>query len=115
MEVGQIIWAQSTDPDTGEPGDTVTRFTTQSLAIIAVIEVDEVSVGTQFVATWTINDQPIEGTTMEVSASEDLDHAWIAFSFTRNENQLYPVGQVNVVITTSEGHLREGSVEIGFP
>lgn len=115
MEVGPIIWAQELDPDTGEPTNVVTRFNTESPAIIAVIEVSELPEGTEFTATWTINGQPIDGSDMEISASDDLEHAWIVFRFTRDEAQLYPIGQLNVVITSSEGDLREGSVEIGFP
>lgn len=115
MEVGPIIWAQEIDSETGEPVDVVTRFTTESPAIIAVIEASEIPAGTEFAATWTINDQPIEGFDMDIAASDHLDHAWIAFRFTRDSGQLYPVGQLTVVITTSEGDLREDSVEIGFP
>lgn len=115
MDVGEIIWAQAVEPETGEPTDIVTRFNTESPAIIAVIEVSEVPSGTGFTASWTINDQSIDGIDMDISSSDDLEHAWIAFSFTRDEGQLYPIGQLNVVITTSEGDLREGSIEIGFP
>ena len=113
--MGPIIWAQATDAATGEPTDIVTIFTTESPAIIAVIEVSDVPEGTEFTATWTINNQPIASIDMNISASDDLDHAWIAFSFTRDDGQLYPVGQLGVVITSSEGDLREGSAEIGFP
>lgn len=115
MEVGQIIWAQAINPETGEPTDIVTRFTTQSPSINAVIEASNVPEGTEFDATWTINDEPIIATEQDIIASDDLDHAWIAFSFTRDPDQRYPIGQLNVVITTSEGDVREGSVEIGFP
>ena len=115
MNVGPIIWAQATDAATGKPTDIVTIFTTESPAIIAVIEVSDVPEGTEFTATWTINNQPIASIDMNISASDDLDHAWIAFSFTRDDGQLYPVGQLGVVITSSEGDLREGSAEIGFP
>lgn len=115
MSVGQIVWAHEINASTGEPTDIVTRFTTQSPSIIAVIEVSDVPEGTAFTATWTINDQPIPGTEMEIVASEDLPHAWVSFRFTRDDDQLYPIGLLGVVITTSEGDLREGSVEIGFP
>lgn len=115
MEVGEVIWAHATDSDTGEPTEVVTRFTIQSPAIIAAIEVGDIPEGTEFTASWAINDLPIDGTEMDITASEDLDHAWIAFSFTRDTGQRYPLGQLSVVITTSEGDEREGSVEIGFP
>lgn len=115
MEVGPIVWAQELDAETGEPTDVVTRFTTQSPAIIAVIEVSNMPAGTEFTATWTINGLPIDGTDMDISISEELDHAWIVFRFTRDEAQRYPIGQLNVTITNSHGDLREGSVEIGFP
>lgn len=115
MEIGTIVWAESRDEDSGEPDEVVTLFTTQSPAIMALIEVNDVPEGTVFSATWTINDQPIEGTEMELTVTEDLDHAWIAFAFTRGDGQSYPIGQLAVVITSSEGDLREDSVEIGFP
>lgn len=115
MEVGEIIWAQAIDSSNGEPTEIVTSFTTQSPAIIAVIEADDIPVDTEFTATWTIDDQLIEGAEMDIAASEELPHAWIAFSFTRDPDQLYPPGQLGVTITTSEGHLREATVEIGFP
>ena len=114
MEVGQVVWAQAIDAQTGEPIDIVSRFTTRSLEINAVIEVNDVPAGTEFSATWTINDQAVQGFDMDISASEDLDHAWIAFSFTSTEGQRFPIGQLTVVITSSEGDMREGSVEIGF-
>lgn len=115
MEIGEIIWAEAVSTSDGEPSEIVTRFTTESPAIIAVVEVDEMPGGVEFVATWTINDQPIEGTETDIIASDDLEHAWIAFSFTRDEDQRFPIGQLGVVITTSDGDMREGSVEIGFP
>lgn len=115
MDVGPIVWAQELDAETGEPIDVVTRYTTESPAIIAVVEVNEMPAGTEFTATWTINGQPIDGTDMDISTNEELDHAWIVFRFTRDEAQRYPIGQLNVTITNSHGDLREGSVEIGFP
>lgn len=115
MTVGQIIWAQSVDAATGEPTDAASRFTTQSPAIIAVIEVHDIPAGTEFTATWTINDQPIVVDEMDITATNDLPHAWIAFSFTRDADQRYPVGLLGVVITISDGDLREATVEIGFP
>lgn len=115
MTIGEIIWALEVDPATGEPIDTATRYTTQSPAIIAVIEVDNIPEGTEFTATWTINNLPIEVAEMDITASEDLPHAWVAFSFTREDDQRYPRGTLGVVITTSEGDVREDSIEIGFP
>lgn len=115
MIIGEVIWALEVDPATGEPIDTATRYTTQSPAIIAVIEVDNIPEGTEFTATWTINNLPIEVAEMDITASEELPHAWVAFSFTREDDQRYPRGTLGVVITTSEGDMREATVDIGFP
>lgn len=115
MEISAITWSESRDDDSGEPTEIVSVFTTQSPAIIAMIEVTDVPEGTEFSARWTINDQPIDGTEMDFTVSEDLDHGWIAFAFTRDDDQRYPIGQLGVVITSSEGDLREDSIEIGFP
>lgn len=115
QEVGSIVWAQELDPETGEPEDVVTRFTTISPAIIAVLEVNNLVEGTEFSAEWTIDGEPVEGLEMDIIAKEDLEHAWIVFRFTRDADQRYPLGQLDVTITTSAGDVRESSVEIGFP
>lgn len=115
MTMQEIVWTESTDPATGEPTEIVSSFTTVSPAIIAVIEVADMPAGTEFVATWTMNDEPITGMEMHTTAQSDLAHAWIIFSYTRDDNQLFPIGQVRVVVTTSDGDIREASAEIGFP
>lgn len=115
MAIQEIVWAETVNPDSGEPTDIVSSFTTVSPAIIAVIEVSDVPQGTEFTATWTINDQPIEGLEMHTTTQGDLAHAWVTFSYVRDEGQLFPVGQVGVVITSSDGDVRESSAEIGFP
>lgn len=115
MTMEQIIWAETVDADSGAPLDIVDAFTTESPAIIAAIEVTNVPAGAIFTATWTINDQPIEGSEMVIEADGDLPHAWVAFTFTRDEDKLYPIGQLGVVITSDSGDLREDSIQIGFP
>ncbi len=115
MTLGPIVWSETVDDESGAPNAEVTVFTPQSPAIIANIEANDVPAGTEFTATWMLNDTPIEGGEMHVQADGDIDHAWIAFRFTRNEDQSYPIGQLSVVITSSTGVLREGSIEIDFP
>lgn len=115
MAIQDIVWTESVNPDTGEPTGIVPAFTTQSPAIIAVIEVTDAPAGTEFTATWTLNDLPIEGLEMHTTTQGDLTHAWITFSYVRDESRLFPIGQVGVVITYSDGDVREASAEIGFP
>lgn len=115
MEVGQIVWAQELNPDTGEPVVVVDRFSTESPEIIAAIEVSNLPEDTEFSAKWTMNGLPIDSSDMVITSQGDLEHAWIVFRFTRDEGMQYPIGQLNVTITSNEGDLREGSVEIGFP
>lgn len=114
MSVGRVLWAEEIDTRTGEPETLATIYTPDSPTIIAAMEVTDVPAGTEFTATWTINDQPIPGADMRIEAEGDLPHAWLAFRFTREGDRRYPVGQLGVVITTSTGVLREGSIEIGF-
>lgn len=115
MQVGDIVWAVEIDEETGEPTEVVDIFATDSPGIIAVLEVENLPEGTEFSAKWTMNGQPIDGSDMDITAEGDLDHAWIVFRFTRDEGERYPIGQLGVTITSSDGDLREGSVEVGFP
>ena len=115
MTLGDIVWSEMVDAETGAPNAEVSAFTPQSPAIIAIIEATDIPAGTEFTATWTLNDTPIEGGEMHVEADGEIDHAWIAFRFTREDDKSYPVGQLSVVITASTGVLREGSIEIVFP
>ena len=115
MTIGTITWSESADEATGEPAGPVETFTPQSRAIIATIEVTNVPAGTEFTANWTLNDQPIQVNNMQVRADSDLDHAWVSFQFTREEGEIYPTGQLGVVITASTGELREGSIAINWP
>lgn len=115
MTIGTIVWSGSADETTGEPADVVETYTPESPAIIASIEVTDVPAGTEFTATWTLNDQPITAEDMHVTADADLDHGWVSFRFVLKDGQQYPTGQLGVVITTSTGALREGSIRIDWP
>lgn len=115
MSLGAIVWSEGLDADTGAPTGVVTVFTPRSPAIIAGIEATDIPAGTEFTATWMLNDTPIKDSEMRVQAEEYLGQAWITFRFTREEGKRYPIGQLSVVITASSGELREGAIEIGFP
>jgi hypothetical protein len=115
MTVGSIVWSASTDEETGEPAEVMEGFTPESPTIIASIEVTDVPADTEFTATWTLNDQPIAAEAMQVTAESDMDHAWVSFRFVLKDGQQYPTGQLGVVITTSTGTLREGSIRIDWP
>ena len=115
MTLGDIVWSETVDDESGAPDAEVALFTPQSPAIIASIEATSIPAGTEFTATWMLNDTPIAGGEMNVQADGDVDHAWIAFRFTREDGRSYPVGQLSVVITASTGVLREGAIAIEFP
>lgn len=115
MTLAPLVWSESVDDETGGPTGEVTEFTTESPAIIVLIEAEHVPAGTEFVASWTINGNAIPEAEMQVEATGDMPHAWIAFKFTRADGQIYPVGTLGVEINVSNGDLIEDSVEIGFP
>lgn len=115
MEIGDVVWATSTDPNTGEPTEIANGFAGNSPAIIASIEVSNLPQGTEFTAIWTINDAPIPDSEMKVIADSDVAQAWITFRFDRTEGETYPIGQLGVSITINNGTLRKATVEIGFP
>lgn len=115
MEIAGTTWTSGVDDTTGEPVDDVENYTTISPAIILVVEVTNVSSGTDFTATWAIDGLEVPEAEMRVTVEEDMAVAWIAFEFTREEGRYFPLGELQADVTASSGETVTATVDIQLP
>ena len=113
--ISDVVWTTGIDEESGEPVDEVDAFTTVSPRLVAIIEVENVSAGTGFTAIWTIDGIEVPDATMEATVDEDMSTAWIAFEFVRDEGRYFPLGELEVTITSTTGETVQGSVDIELP
>lgn len=115
MEIAGLTWTSGVEEETGEPVDNVEAYTTISPAIVAVVEATNVPAGTVFTATWTIDGLDVPEATMDVTVAEEMATAWIAFEFVRAEGRYFPLGELEVTVTSSSGDTIDASVPIQLP
>ncbi len=115
MQVERLVWTSAVDEATGEPIDEVAAYTTTSPAIVAVVEASNVPAGTTFTASWTIDGQQVPEAEMRTTVDDDMTTAYVAFQFLRQEDRLFPLGELDVTVTTSTGETISGAVEIELP
>ena len=113
--VDDVVWTSGVDEASGEPLDEVDAYTTVSPAIVAVVPAANVPAGTEFTATWTIDGIEVPEATMSVTVDEDMRVAWVAFELARDEGRYFPLGELEVTVTTSTGDEVAGSVRIELP
>ena len=101
--VDDVVWTSGVDEASGEPLDEVDVYTTVSPAIVAVVPAANVPAGTEFTATWTIDGIEVPEATMSVTVDEDMRVAWVAFELARDEGRYFPLGELEVTVTTSTG------------
>jgi len=110
-----VVWTTSIDPATHEPQDTVTIFPNDAEAIIAAVEVKNVAAGTSLTATWTIDGEPVPDAAMTAETDSTLASGWATFQFTRKEGELFPLGDLAVTVTASDGTSVTGDIDIVVP
>lgn len=111
-ELGEIVWASEIDPTTSEPAGRREAFSRDENVIYAVVRTGPLAEGTTLTATWTFNDQPVEGIDVAVKADEARGAGWVEFHLEWNGATLWPVGTLAVTITASTGESTESAVEI---
>lgn len=115
MQIERLVWTSAVDETTGEPVDEVAAYTTTSPAIVAVVEASNVPAGTTFTANWTIDGQQVPEAEMRTTVDDDMTTAYVAFQFLRQEDRFFPLGDLEVTVTTSTGETASGAVEIELP
>ncbi len=115
MQIERLVWTSAVDETTGEPVDEVAAYTTTSPAIVAVVEASNVPAGTTFTASWTIDGQQVPEAEMRTTIDDDMTTAYVAFQFLRQEDRFFPLGELEVMVTTNTGDTVSGAVEIELP
>lgn len=115
IELSDVIWTTSVDSESGEPDDAVETFPADAPAIIAAVEVRRLPAGSVITATWQIDGDDVPEAEMSVTADQDLERGWVSFQFVRDEDQYFPLGQLEVNVAASNGMAVTGEVTIGLP
>jgi hypothetical protein len=113
--ISDVVWTSGVDEQTGEPVDEVDSFTTVSPRLVAVVQAENVPAGTVFTATWTIDGLKVPEAEMTATVDADMATAWVAFEFIRDEGRYFPLGELEVTITASNGETIQDSVRIELP
>lgn len=115
LTMDDIVWATGIDEASGEPLDEVSAYTTVSPAIVAVVPAGNVPAGTEFTATWTIDGLEVPQATMTATVEQDMQSAWVAFEFLRDEGRYFPLGVLEITVTASTGESVQSSIDIELP
>lgn len=115
LQLSGIVWTTGLDPETGEPLDDVTSYPTNAPAIIAAVNVEQLPAGAELTATWTIDGTEVPDAAMSATSERAVTDAWVTFRFDRADDRLFPLGDLVVTITASDGEAVSGEVEITLP
>lgn len=115
LQLSDVVWTTGVDPETGEPVDDVSTFPIDAPAIIAAVNVEDLPAGVELTATWTIDGADVPDATMRVTSDAAVIEAWVTFRFDRADDQRFPIGDLVVTITASDGQAVSGEVEITLP
>lgn len=114
-ELLAVTWTTDVDPATGAPRDDVDAFPSDAAAIIAAVECGGLAAGTELTATWSIDGTEVPEATMRVTVDRTISNGWATFRFTRDPERRFPLGELQVRVTASDGTEVTGTVDIVLP
>jgi type II secretory pathway component PulK len=114
-ELGDIEWAREIDPVTNAPVRRATGFVTTDPAIHAVIPVIRILQGTVVSATWSFDGEAVPALDTSVTAASSYENGWLAFSLTRPEAEIWPIGTYGIAIYVDGVEMLTSNVEVQVP
>ena len=114
--IGEIVWATSLQPETGEPVERATRIEPNASTIYAAVQVAHLPPGAELTASWTYNDEPLEAVQGERSIATPVwssEPAWVEFHLSRDGDQPWPEGTYAITIGLNGQAIRSGTIEVG--
>jgi hypothetical protein len=111
-QIGDIVWATSTDPASNMPIDTVASYRPDAPRIIAAVQARALSSGSIIEATWEYNDTSLDAFTTRLTPSASSAEQWISFHIARDPEVPWPVGTYEVAIALDGAIVRQAAVEV---
>ena len=111
-QIGDIVWATSTDPASNEPIDAVASYRPDAPRIIAAVRTRALSAGSTIEATWEYNDTSLDAFTTRLTPSGSDAEQWISFHIARDPEVPWPVGTYEVAIALDGAVVRQAAVEV---
>lgn len=112
LDLRPIVWTDTVDGATGEPGSRLEVVPRDTTLIHATVETGSIPAGTTFEAVWSFNDEVIPELTTTLEVAEPRRAGWIGFDLTWTGATYWPQGTLSVEITASTGESVRSSVEI---
>jgi hypothetical protein len=110
--LGEVVWTLEIDGKTNEPGDPIETISRDQEIIYAVVNIEDVPGGTNLIATWSINDQPLDAFNATVSVEQNNSTGYVEFHLTREGELYWPEGTLAITVTTTTGLETTNSIEI---
>jgi hypothetical protein len=110
--VGRIVWTAAIDETTNAPIEPVSSYPPTAPRIIAAVPAQSLPSGSQIEATWEYNDTSLDAFTTQLSQTETIDQAWIAFHIERDPAVPWPVGTYEVSISLDGTTMQVAAVEV---
>jgi hypothetical protein len=114
-ELGEVVWARDIDPATNAPVRQATGFVTTDPAIHAVVPVIRILQGTVVAARWSFKGAPVPALDAEVTADRSYENGWIAFTLTRPDDQIWPIGEYGITILVNGVEALSASMIVRVP
>ena len=111
-QIGDIVWATSTDPASNEPIDAVASYRPDAPRIIAAVRTRALSSRSIIEATWEYNDTSLDSFTTRLTPSGSGPEQWISFHIARDPEVPWPVGTYEVAIALDGAIVRQAAVEV---
>lgn len=113
--LGEVVWARSVDPDTGEPDRRATAFITTDPVIYAAIPVERIAAGVTISVTWTYDGQLVPELSHAVTTIAEARPGWLLFHLDRPEEQIWPVGGYVIDVFVDGQFALKADILVGVP
>jgi hypothetical protein len=111
-QIGDIVWATSTDPASNAPIDAVSSYRPDAPRIIAAVRTRALSAGSTVEATWEYNDTSLDAFTTRLNPSGSGAEQWISFHIARDPEVPWPVGTYELAISLDGTIVQQAAVEV---
>jgi hypothetical protein len=111
-QIGDIVWATSTDPASNAPIDAVSSYRPNAPRIIAAVRTRALTAGSTVEATWEYNDTSLDAFTTRLTPPGSGGEQWISFHIARDPEVPWPVGTYELAISLDGIIVQQAAVEV---